>query len=142
MAKKKAIICDLDGTLAIIDHRNPYDASTAMDDILNDPVANVIRVYANQQDIPVSLILLSGREDKYRKVTEQWLNKHSITHYDGLYMRKSGDRRKDSIIKKELYDRYIKDTYDIIFVLDDRDQVVKMWREIGLTCFQVNYGDF
>lgn len=138
----KAIICDLDGTLALIDHRSAYDASAAMDDILNLPVANVVRVYANQKDIPVALFLVSGRDDRYRDVTERWLAKHGITHYAGLYMRRSGDRRKDSIVKREIYERHIKDNYDVIFVLDDRDQVVRMWRSLGLTCFQVAYGDF
>ncbi|PLS81619.1 polynucleotide kinase, partial [Candidatus Saccharibacteria bacterium] len=59
----KAIICDLDGTLAIIDHRSPFDASTAMDDLLNLPVANVIDVYSHQKEVPVSLFLVSGRDD-------------------------------------------------------------------------------
>jgi FMN phosphatase YigB (HAD superfamily) len=140
--KKKAIICDLDGTLANIDHRSHYDGTKIMDDVLNDPVANVVEVYAHQQILPVSLLLLSGREDKYRNITERWLTKHDITHYDALYMRKSGDMRKDWRVKREIYEQHIRDKYDIIFVLDDRDQVVKMWREIGLTCFQVNYGDF
>ncbi|HSH55465.1 MAG TPA: hypothetical protein VK983_01405 [Candidatus Limnocylindrales bacterium] len=142
MTKQKAIICDLDGTLALIEHRSPYDASTAMDDELNLPVANVIAVYANQDYVLVRLILLTGREEKYRGVTERWLEKHDIVHYDALYMRKTGDRCKDFVYKKEIYERHIQEKYDVLFVLEDRDQVVSMWREPGLTCFQVAYGDF
>jgi hypothetical protein len=41
-----------------------------------------------------------------------------------------------------LYDTFVKDNYKVLLVLDDRDQVVRMWRELGLTCFQVDYGDF
>ena len=141
--KKKAIICDLDGTLALLNGRSPYDASRAEEDLLNDPVANLIEVYAHQKLHDIDLILMSGRDDVYRPQTERWLKKHNITHYKALYMRKAGDKRKDSIVKRELYEKHVKDTYDVLFVLDDRDQVVEMWRkELGLTCLQVEYGDF
>ena len=46
-------------------------------------------------------------------------------------------------IKKEIVDEHIKGKYFVKFVLDDRDQVVDMWRkEMGYACLQVNYGDF
>ncbi len=58
-------------------------------------------------------------------------------------MREDGDRRKDIVFKKEIYHEFLKDAYDVIFVLEDRDRTVHMWRkEIGLTCLQVDYGDF
>jgi hypothetical protein len=138
----KAIICDLDGTLALLGKRSPHDASTAIEDALNDPVANVIEVYAHQTKFPIDLILLSGRREKYRKVTEEWLKKHAITHYKALYLRPEDDFRKDFVVKREIYERQIKNKYDVVFVLEDRDQVVRMWRDIGLACFQVNYGNF
>jgi hypothetical protein len=141
-ALPRAIICDLDGTLALIGHRSPYDTAKALDDALNEPVANVIEVYAHQDKFDIRLILVSGREDRHRRTTEDWLEKHDITHYEALYMRPSGDRRKDFVVKHEIYERHIKGKYDVLFVLDDRDQVVKMWRELGLTCFQVEYGNF
>jgi hypothetical protein len=141
MNKQKAIICDIDGTLALLGERDPYDP-TSGEDMLNDPIAHILQVYDNQTVLPVKLILLTGREDRYKKYTEQWLHKHGITHYTELYMRKTGDFRKDYIIKKELYERHIKEIYDVLFVLDDRDQVVKMWRDEGLTCLQVAYGNF
>ena len=59
-----------------------------------------------------------------------------------LHMRKTGDSRKDCIVKKEIFDAEIKDKYYIEFILDDRDQVVKMWRSMGLTCLQVADGNF
>lgn len=142
MGLPKAIICDLDGTLALLGERSPFDTDKAVDDALNTPVANVIEVYAHQTKFPIDLILISGREEKSRKITEDWLKKHKITHYKALYLRKNDDFRKDYVIKRQIYERHIKDKYDVVFVLEDRDQVVKMWREIGLTCFQVAYGDF
>ena len=58
-------------------------------------------------------------------------------------MRDGADLRKDSIVKREFYDNEIRDQYFVEFVLDDRNQVVDMWRkDLGLTCLQVNYGDF
>jgi hypothetical protein len=60
----------------------------------------------------------------------------------GVFMRATGDQRKDSIIKQELFDRHILGKYNIKFVLDDRNQVVNMWRSLGLTVFQVAEGDF
>lgn len=140
---KKAIICDLDGTLALIDHRDPYDASKCEEDALNNPIGNIIEVYTHQRLYDIAIIFVSGREDKYKPQTERWLKKHNITSYDGLFMRKTGDFRKDTVIKKEIYTKHIEGKYDVLFVLDDRDQVVEMWRrELGLTCLQVAYGNF
>lgn len=141
--KKKAIICDLDGTLALIGQRNPYDLTEMSEDLLNEPIANVLSVYDNQNIFDVDILIVTGRSDEYRKETEEWLRRHKITNYKHLYMRKAGDNRKDTSIKKEIYNHHIKEKYDIVFVLEDRDQVVRMWRkELGLTCLQVEYGDF
>lgn len=137
----KAIICDLDGTLALIEHRSPYDASTAEKDILNNPIANILHVYSHQTEFSIDIILLSGRDEKYRSQTAQWLKKHGII-YKELYLRPDDDKRKDTIYKKEVYDRYIKNKYDVLFVLEDRTQVVEMWRNEGLICLQVAPGDF
>ncbi len=141
--KKKCIICDLDGTLALLKGRSPYDASTAMEDMLNEPIANILSVYDNQNMFEIDLILLTGRYDTYRPQTEQWLKKHGITNYKELYMRSAKDKRQDTIYKKEIYEIHLKNNYDVLFVLEDRNQVVDMWRkELGLTCLQVEYGDF
>jgi len=141
MEKPKVILCDIDGTLALLGERDRFDPTTG-EDTLNYPIANILQVYDNQQVIPVELILITGREDKYRIATEEWLKKHKITHYKKLLMRRTSDFRKDFVVKKELYEKEIKNNYDVLFVLEDRDQVVKMWRELGLTCLQVAYGAF
>lgn len=134
----KAIICDLDGTLAIL-KRNPFDASRCEDDELNKPVYDVVKSY---HDRGHQIILVSGRVDTYKPETLKWLEKHQIP-YDQLIMRRAKDMRKDAILKSEIYHENIKDKYFVEFVLDDRNQVVDMWRnELGLACLQVNYGDF
>jgi hypothetical protein len=89
----------------------------------------------------MDVILMSGREDKFRPETERWLNANDVV-YSMLLMRKTGDFRKDAIVKRELYETHIKGKYQVFFVLDDRDQVVTMWREQGLVVFQVADGDF
>jgi uncharacterized HAD superfamily protein len=138
----KAIICDLDGTLALLGNRSPYDASTAEEDLLNHPIANILEVYSHQKEFEIAIILVTGREDIYREPTKRWLAAHSIK-YDALHMREAGDRRKDTVVKKEIYRNFIEPEYDVLFVLEDRDQVVGMWRkELKLTCLQVEYGDF
>lgn len=135
----KAIICDLDGTLSLLNGRDPYDASSCDNDLLNIPVANTLKIAKNQG---YKIILLSGREDIYREPTERFLQKYAIG-YDTLIMRNANDFRKDSIIKKEIFQREIQGKFFVEFLLDDRNQVVDMWRkELGLPCFQVNYGDF
>jgi hypothetical protein len=89
-----------------------------------------------------STILMSGREDKFRVQTDRWLTKNGI-YYDELYMRTTKDMRGDQIIKRELFDVYVKDKYNILFVLDDRDKVVRMWRhDLNLVVFQVAEGNF
>ncbi|MDQ5951778.1 MAG: hypothetical protein QG639_1059 [Patescibacteria group bacterium] len=139
---KKAIICDLDGTLALMGDRDPFNPKTIENDLLNNPVANILEVYTHQALFEIQIIFITGRFEKYRQQTDLWLKKHHINNYQ-LFMRKNGDSRKDIIYKKEIYTNHIKDTYDVLFVLEDRDQTVKMWRkELGLTCLQVEYGDF
>ena len=135
----KAVICDLDGTLSLLNGRDPYNAATCDNDLLNEPVAAALKM-AKQQGYQV--ILLSGREDKFREPTMRFLDKHQIG-YDLLLMRTSNDFRKDNIIKRELFEGEIQGKYFVAFLLDDRNQVVDMWRkDLHLPCFQVNYGDF
>jgi hypothetical protein len=74
-------------------------------------------------------------------LTEDWLKFYDID-YNQLIMRRTGDTRKDSIIKEEIFWEQIEPHYNVIAVFDDRDQVVKMWRSLGLKCLQVDYGNF
>jgi predicted kinase len=137
------IICDIDGTLAFNDWRNPYDASECEKDGLNTPVRDIIMacLITPFGENGLRLILVSGRQDEYKKQTERWLSDNNIP-YDALHMRKAGDTRKDSIIKQEIYEAHIKGQYNVLYVFDDRNQTVDMWRDLGLTCLQVAPGDF
>ena len=139
-----AIICDLDGTLCIHNGRSPFEYDKCDTDLLNNTVAQILKL------LNVPIIFLSGREDSCFEKSQDWLQKWGFdtqilcnkTIYDGLLMRKTGDNRKDCIIKREIFDKYIRDKFYIEFVLDDRNQVVDMWRKMGLICLQVADGDF
>lgn len=131
------IICDLDGTLALFPGKNPYERDFENDQ-LNEPVAEVVHKFATTG---VLVVYFSGRSDKHRKKTEEWLKKNNLL-YSVPYMREGEDKRKDSIIKKELYEKYVKGKYNVLFILDDRNQVVDLWRSLSLTCLQVAEGNF
>lgn len=93
----KAIICDLDGTLALMNGRNPFDASNCDKDELNTPVANTLKIFA---EAGYHILLVSGRENRFREPTLSFLSKHDIA-YQQLWMRESKDNRKDAIVKKK-----------------------------------------
>ena len=135
----KAIICDIDGTLALKQDRDPYDHKKSDTDLLCKEVKNLLVLYKSNG---YKIIIFTGRQIRFKEVTLQWLQTNQV-EYDIIEFRKDDDNRIDSEVKFEMYNKFIKDKYDIEFVLDDRNQVVDMWRkELGLKCFQVNYGDF
>ena len=138
-SRPPAVICDLDGTLALITDRDPYDAEFCINDQLNVPVADLIKA---ENKNGAAIVLVSGRSESSRSNTIAWLKKYDIP-FQGLFMRPVEDFRKDAIVKREIYDQFIDSVYSIKYVLDDRDQVVDMWRNVlKLPCFQVNYGTF
>lgn len=135
-----AIIVDIDGTLALrTGDRSPFDWGRVGEDVLNPPVVDLVRMIhgARRHEI----ILMSGRDEVCRTETQEWLIKYRIP-FNRLYMRPTGNNEKDSVVKERLYREHIESQIEVEFVLDDRDQVVKMWRSIGLTVFQVAEGDF
>ena len=140
-ALPSCVICDLDGTLAIHQGRSPYDFEKCDTDAVNEPVRKILWAMFAEGQGDVSIIYLSGRDDIVQEKTEKWLN-DSVCPPGPLYMRKTGDKRNDAIAKRELFDTYVAGRFYVEFVLDDRDRVVKMWRDLGLTCLQVNYGNF
>lgn len=134
----RAIIFDLDGTLCTMNERSPYDWARVGEDRQNRPITHLARCMF---DLNHHIIVLSGRDAVCRPETTKWLRLNNVRFHE-LHMRPEGDNRRDSIVKKELYDKHIKGKHNVLFVVDDRDQVVKMWRELGLTCLQVADGDF
>lgn len=143
-AKPKCVIVDIDGTLALRNGRSPFDYSKVLEDRLNASVSDFLCALPDDLEI----IFVSGRENKTLEagvtvynLTSKWLEWKG---YEGqtLHLRKEGDMRSDDIVKREIFEEFIKPNYHVLAVLDDRDKVVKMWRDLGLLCLQVYYGDF
>ena len=140
----RAVIVDIDGTVAKMSDRSPYDWQRVGEDQPVQAVIDAVRA-ALQYTSPAShIIFMSGRDSSCRDITIEWLAKYvqiSPLSYD-LFMRAEGDNRADNIVKYELFNENIRGKFHVNYVLDDRDQVVKMWRELGLACFQVAPGAF
>jgi hypothetical protein len=134
-----AVMVDIDGTLAMRGDRGPFNFESCSDDL---PLAPVVKVVTALLRLDWKIVIVSGREEKFRDVTEEWLDRH-LEAYHALCMRSNGDFRSDEIVKFEIFESYVRNTFDVQFVLDDRNRVVNMWRnKLGLTCFQVQDGDF
>ena len=134
-----AVVVDIDGTLATMGDRSPYDWHRVDIDMPKHQVIAVVRALAQAGN---TIVFMSGRDGSCRSLTQAWLDEH-VAVPGALHMRAAGDNRKDSTIKRELHDQHIKGVYDVLAVLDDRNQVVDMWREeLGLVCLQVAPGDF
>lgn len=136
------IIVDLDGTLALCGDRDIYDDARADVDHVNEPVATMVRAFLTARP-DVSLICMSGRDEgRSRNATAGWLVANDLLPA-ALFMRKAGDMRHDTIIKRELFDEHIRDKYFVEFCVDDRAGVTQMWRDdLGLPVFQVDFGLF
>lgn len=128
-----AILVDLDGTLAIIpEGASPY-RRPFIEDGVNRAVAATMRAFS----LTHRIIIMSGRSTEFLSETMQWLELNDIS-WHALHMRLEGDERDDRIIKRELFDKYVRGNFNVQFVMDDRPKVVRMWRhDLGLTVFQV-----
>lgn len=147
---KRAIVCDLDGTLCNIDHRLHWVRNGKKDwvnffrnipfDTPNQWCLDLVRA---MRDRGYDIVFASGRPSDYEEETENWLldNLKEISYFD-LYMRHEGDYRQDNIVKMNILDFELLPRYNILFVIDDRKQVVDMWRERGLVCLQCAEGNF
>lgn len=133
---EECIIVDVDGTLSHITGDSPrsvYDASRAMEDVLDDAASSVVSMaYQNGYKV----IIFTGRHSGHIEVTKDWLKQNGI-NYDEIYCRQEGDSRKDYIVKEELYMEHIAGKYNVKYVIDDRPSVCRMWRKLGLPVLQV-----
>lgn len=134
--KTNAIIVDIDGTLAINVNRDYYDITKIADDVPNIPICELVNLLFMTNVV----LIVSGRDDVCIEDTKFWLNYHKVS-YTKLFMRKTGDKRSDYIIKEEILQEILK-SYNVKYVLDDRKTVVDMWRRNKLCCLQVASGEF
>lgn len=151
MLEPKDIVFDIDGTLSDPSHRQHFVRSkprnwpafnrTIFDDTVQYDIVWLAKVL---HSIGCRIVICTARTDDLREVTEKWLKEKAGLDgiYEKVYMRAEKDYRDDDIIKRELLDIIRADGYDPVMVFDDRDRVVKIWREAGLRCLQVAPGDF
>ena len=145
------VIFDLDGTLALIDHRRHFvDGSegkkdfdafhrACVNDLPNVPIIKLTRYF---QFLSFHVEIWSGRDDAVKKQTVDWLETHEVK-YDILRMRSTGDYTPDHLLKEHWLNCFMANTNkwpELVF--EDRDRVVAMWRRRGITCCQVAEGDF
>jgi len=142
----KAIWLDLDGTVAERVHesapkpvRGPFDEARVGEDAVIEHIADLVRVL---HAAGYKVVAMSGRSDACRSESAQWLADNNIP-FDDLFMRKSGDMRKDNIVKHDLFWENVAPRYDIKFALDDRNQVVEFTRNVlKIPVLQVAEGNF
>lgn len=157
-----AYIFDIDGTLADCSQRlhfiepadnatftydgklefNPDWESFYKDCVNDEPIMPVIGLAKALKATRQKLIFITGRPEKYRTETTEWLCKWLGMDSVFLEMRKDGDHRPDYIVKKELYHEFVAHHFVINGVFEDRKQCVDMWRSLGLTCYQVADGNY
>lgn len=147
-ALPKVFLVDLDGTIA---HNDGHRGFFEWDKVGKDkPHQDIIDLGWVLETNDIKPIFVSGREDVCYDQTKAWIQKHWWLDIDTdgsdeeivLFMRKAGDGRKDSVVKLEIFDREIRNNYNVLFCLDDRNQVVEAYRSIGLRVLQVAPGDF
>lgn len=152
---KPLYIFDLDGTLALIDHRrhlledlsnpNRHEAfyAACVQDGPNLPVLQTLKQLALDSYNGADIWIFSGRSDAVLDQTIRWLNRYlpGVIYY--LQMRPAKDHRPDEELKKMWLDSMLfDDRQRLLAVFEDRDRLVKMWRDNGVSCFQVAYGNF
>lgn len=146
----KCYIFDIDGTIADLTHRRhhittkpknwPAFHAGCVDD---KPIEHIRTLLRHMYEAPgAKIVYVSGRNEAQREATANWIEEHDFPLAWHLYMRADGDFRDDAIVKFELLQRLRADGFEPIMAFDDRDRVVKMWRENGIPCAQVAPGDF
>src|SRR4051812_11631806 len=141
-------IFDIDGTLADCTHRQHHltggkkDWDAFYDGMAEDtPRADIVRLLSTCQADGWQIMLFTGRPDTHREKTEAWLAQHGIG-YHRMWMRKGGDFRDDTVVKREMLAELRELGLQPTLVVDDRAKVVAMWRQEGLTCLQCAPGEF
>ena len=145
----KTILFDIDGTLADLNGREKFLKQENPDwknfnakieeDVPNTPVVELYRTLYESGKFEI--ILVSGRQERLRKVTETWLAWHEIP-FDTLLMRPDADQRPDSAVKQDILNALKAQGKEILFCVDDRQSVVDMWRANGITCLQCQKGNY
>ena len=126
LEKVDAILVDFDGTLILADEQP------------NQPVIDLLRWLWRVND-EVRILIVTGRLDDTLasgRTMNEWLDEHGVMH-NTVMLRAPGDISFDVDVKRNMYLDFIQHSFNVVFVLEDRDKAVNMWRDLGLACFQV-----
>lgn len=139
--KDPCFIFDIDGTLAHMNRgeggRSPYDWDRVGEDTVDFAVDMVCDII-NKTD--VKTIICTGRDGAALEETKIWMGENHVL-WDEIFIRNKGDMRADWIVKEEMW-REIAEDYYIVGMFDDRLQVVRRARALGLKVFNVEYHNF
>lgn len=146
-AMPPCIICDIDGTIATMNGRGPFEwdkvgLDLPREDVI-DALAHMSLVYEESPLVEKrTVFFLSGRDESCREQTDEWLRRETPFRPPRLLMRHAGNMERDSVIKRRLYEDHIKGKYRVIGVFDDRKQVIReLWEPLGFTVFNVGSVD-
>ena len=138
---KKAIVFDLDGTIANTQDPNANHKENSQDFRAHarsaSPFSEMVEKVRKAKEKGRDVVILTARSAHYRKDTKEWLNEHNIP-YDALYMRPVGDDRKDKVVKKALLKEEVLPNFKVKKAYDDKKKNVKMFRKQGIKAEQVN----
>lgn len=144
----KKVLCDLDGTLALIEHRRHFVEGDSKDwpaffaaCVNDEPNKPVIELVNSLYEFVYEIIIVTGRSDEVSDLTRFWLDKHEV-RYNQLIMRRYGNHVTDLVLKRRLIEEHCWTPGNTLCVLEDRNRLVEMWRDEGFTCLQVAEGDF
>lgn len=133
----QAVVFDLDGNLALMNKRSPYDWNRVDEDDVNEIVLEQLKFH---EKLGRKIIIVSGRDGLALDKTKEWLDFYEI-HYDYLFLKGKNDNRKDVIIKREIYNEKIKGQFNVICAYDDRLVVCRdVWHKNGIFCYCTNQG--
>lgn len=125
---EKAVIFDIDGTLAQMNGRSPFEWDKVGTD---DPRMFIVEMARFYKQLKYDILVVSGRDGVCKGLTEEWLNKNMVP-FDEFFIRPEGDTRKDTIVKEEIFWDKIANDYNVVGVVDDRPSVVRMWHELKI----------
>jgi len=146
---KKWVIFDFDGTLSDARDRQHFVTNgnedwdgffAAVGD--DAPIVEITEFYKNMANSDFyNVAIFTGRPERVKQQSENWLKKHNLPVVD-IYCRKDDDKRHDLVAKREIYENFVADGREVAFIVEDRNSVVNMWREMGIVCLHCFDADF
>lgn len=134
--KEQAIIVDIDNTICYNTKRDPMDNSKVFEDLPHWPVIEIIEA---MNSYGYTMIFLTARGVECLKETREWINKYMNSTWceQILIMREENDKREDHLVKRDLYFKHVAKEYNVLCAIDDKPEVIKMWRNLGIPSLQV-----